>query len=106
LAALASFCTRLCKRYLLALSDGAAQASCLIKSVSQVKPSAVIGVTGVSGTSLEVAVAATSALVLSCSAGGFGISQSTLSGLKGNNPAASHPAKMFLLVIAFSLASL
>jgi hypothetical protein len=59
--------------------------------------------TGVGDTSLREDVA-TSALALLSSAGGFGMSRSTLWGLKGNNPEAAHPASMFLLVIALSLA--
>jgi hypothetical protein len=104
LAALASFCTRLCRRCLLASSDIAAQASCLIRSVSYVKPSAVIGVTGVSSTLSGEDVAAILSLGLLYSVGGLGILRSTLAGLKGNSPAAAYPARMFRLVIDLSLA--
>jgi hypothetical protein len=89
---LASFRTRLCRRCLLALSDTGALASCLIRLVSNVKPSAVTGVTGVSGTLLGEDVTATSALGFLCSVGGLGILRSTLAGLKGNSLAAAYPA--------------
>jgi hypothetical protein len=94
---------------LVASSDAAAQASCLIRSCNDVRASTVTGVTGVTGvdgTSFREDIAAMSAPELVCSAGGFGMSRSTLSGLKGNNPAAAHPARMVLAVIALSLAGL
>jgi hypothetical protein len=76
----------------------------LIRSVSYVKPSAVIGVTGVSGTLSGEEVTAILALGLLCSVGGLGILRSTLAGLKGNSLAVAYSARMFRLVIALSLA--
>jgi hypothetical protein len=105
LAALTSFCTRLSRRCLLASSG--APASRLIRSCNTVKPSAVTGVTGVagvSGTSLWEEDPTSLATEMTRSAGGFGVLRSTLSGLKGIKPVAAHPAMMFLLVSAFSLA--
>jgi hypothetical protein len=107
LAALASFCTHRCRRCLLALLD--AQASYLIRLCNDVRASiitGVIGVIGVSGTSLRDGGSTASTFEPLSSAGGFGISRSTLSRLKGNNPAAAQPATMFLLVRALSLAGL
>jgi hypothetical protein len=77
----------------------------LIRSVSHVKPSAVIGVTGVSGTLSGEKVTAILAPGLLCSVGSLGILRSTLTGLKGNSLVAAYPARMFRLVIALSLAS-
>jgi hypothetical protein len=109
LAALSSFPTRLCRRCLPALSNLAAQISCLIRPCSDIKASTVIGVTGVAGVDRTLFckdVAATVAVELLCSVGGFGMLRNTLSGFKGNNLAAAYLARMFLLVIALSLAGL
>jgi hypothetical protein len=65
LAALTSFCTRVCRGYPHASSHAATQASSLIRSCSAVKSASVTGatrITGVSGTLSWVNVAATSAL--------------------------------------------
>jgi hypothetical protein len=105
LAALTSFCTRLYRRCLLPSLDTAALASCLIRLVSDVKLSAVTGVTGVSRTLLREDVTAILAPELLCSVGSLSILQSTLAGLKGNSLVAAYPARMFCLVIALSLAS-
>jgi hypothetical protein len=82
--------------------------SCNVVSASVVTGVAgVMGVTGVRNTSADEQAPATSAsLGMTSAAGGFGISLSTLSGLKGNKPVAAHPARMFLFVIALSLAGL
>lgn len=73
---------------------------------SDVKASGVTGVMGVSGTSFCKGVAAIAAVELLCPVDGFNMLRNTLSGLKGNSPAAAYPARMFLLVIALSLAGL
>jgi hypothetical protein len=64
--------------------------------------------TGVCGTWSCVQETTFTSLVLEAvtSAKGFGISLSTLSGLKGNKPALTHPARRFLDVSARSLAGL
>jgi hypothetical protein len=77
----------------------------LIRLVSNVKLSAVTGVTGVSGTLLEEDVTAILALGLLYSIGSLSILQSTLARLKGNSLAAAYSTRMFCLVIALSLAS-
>jgi hypothetical protein len=87
------------------LSDIGALASYLIRLVSDVKPSAVTGVTGVSGTLSGEDVTATSALGPLCSVDGLSILRSTLTRLKGNSLVAAYPARIFCLVIALSLAS-
>ena len=104
-AALASFCTCLCRRCL--LSSSSAKASYLIRLCNNVRASVVTGVTGVYGTSSCGQDPTTlSAFGTVSSAGGFNVSLSTLSGLNGNKPVAAHPAVMFLLVNALSLAGL
>jgi hypothetical protein len=79
-------------------------------SCNDVSASAVTGVTGVTGvwsTSLcKHDPAKLSAVATVSSAGSFGISLSTLSRLNGNRPVAAHPALMFLLFNALSLAGL
>jgi hypothetical protein len=69
--------------------------------------SVVTGVTGVIGVcrlrSCRQDVTSWGSGTVSC-AGGFVVCRSTLSGLNGNRLVAAHPAKMFLLVMAFCLA--
>lgn len=71
--------------------------------------SVVAGVTGVIGVCRLCSSGQGTTLLglgtVSC-AGGLGVCQSTLSGLNGNNPVAAYPAKIFLLLIALSLAGL
>lgn len=109
LAARVSFSTCLCMRSL--LGPFSAEASCLIRLCNNVRASDVTGVTGVIGVcsnwSCEQDDTTTSlAFGIVSSTGGLGVYQSTLSGLNGNNPVAAHPAVMFLLVNALSLAGL
>ena len=101
--ALASFCTCLCRRCLLS-SSISAQVSCLIRLCNDLTASVVTGVIGVCSTS-SCGQDLTSFGTVS-SAGAFNIFRSTLSGLNGNNPLAAHPAVIFLLVNALSLAGL
>lgn len=78
-------------------------------SCNDVTASAVTGVTGVmSGWGvvscvLEVIVAAPGTTISTC---GFGMSLSTLSGLKGYKPVAAHPDLILLWVNALSHAGL
>jgi len=82
--------------------------TCLSMLSSDVKASADTGVTSVYGSWSCVQDTIFTSLVLGAitSAKGFGISLSTLSGLKGNKPALTHPARMFLDVSARSFAGL
>jgi hypothetical protein len=67
-------------------------------SSSDVRVSADTGVASVCGTSSCVQEATLTSMVVGAfsSERGFGISLSTLSGLKGNKPALAYPARMFL----------
>jgi hypothetical protein len=62
-------------------------------------------ITGVSGTSSGENDATTSPLELPYFVCGLSILRSTLAMIKEDSPAAAYPARMFLLVIALSLAS-
>ena len=77
-------------------------------SSSDVRASADIGVAGVCGIWSCVQELTFTLLIFGAfsSARGFGISFSTFSGLKGNNPALAYPARMFLDVNACFLAGL
>jgi hypothetical protein len=72
-------------------------------SSSDVRASADTGVAGVCGTRSCVEEPTLTSFMLGAfsSKRGFGISQSTLSGSKGNKPALAHPARMFREVNVF-----
>jgi hypothetical protein len=98
--------SHLCRRCLLRSSS--TPTSCLIRPCSNMMPSIVTGVTevtGVTSTSSQGHEPATlSPVGIKSSDGGLGVLRSTLSGSNGNKPVAAHPARMFLLVNARSLA--
>ena len=80
----------------------------MTKLCSDIRASADTGVTGVCSTSScgQDVTFISSAFGIVSSAGGFGVSLSTLSGLSGSKPHLAHPARMFFFVSALCLAGL